>query len=137
MAFREKTAWIALLTTLVIYGLYFWSVVQARPSGGGFHVAGLVGTVVALVIVQVVLIVAAAIFSPRDAQAPRDEREKLIELRAIRVAYFGLAAGVLTVCIVGALRPALVFNVDALLFLLVAAEILRLSGLVAQYRHGA
>ncbi|MEI9991591.1 MAG: hypothetical protein WDM86_16295 [Rhizomicrobium sp.] len=137
MAFREKTAWISLLSTLIIYGLYFWSVVRTGQQMGSFHLGSLIGTIVALVIVQVALIVVAAIFSPKDAQAPRDEREKLIELRAIRIGYFGLAMGVLSVCAVGAFYPSVVFNINALLFLLVAAEALRQAGSIVQYRRGA
>jgi hypothetical protein len=123
-----------------IYGLYFWSAIHAGPDS--FHFGRFVETVVALVIVQIVLTVAVAIFSLRDAKAPRDEREKLIELRATRVAYGGLAMGVLLACVFGALNPPVVFNPpiffnpNALLFILVSAEILRSAAQIVQYRRG-
>ena len=81
MPFREKSAWISLLSMSGICGVYFWSVMHAGPHAAGFRFGGLLGTIVALVIVQVVLTVAAAIVTPKEAQAPRDEREKLIELK--------------------------------------------------------
>ena len=93
MSFREKTAWISMLSMAGIYGYYFWTVVHAGPQTGGSQFGGLLGTIIALVVVQVVLTVAVAVFNPKDAQAPRDEREKLIELRSTRVAYAGLATG--------------------------------------------
>lgn len=69
--------------------------------------------------------------------APRDERDKLIELRAMRVAYAGLATGIALACFFGAFDPPLVFNTNALLFILVTAEILRSTCQIIQYRRGA
>lgn len=98
MSFREKSAWISILSMLGIYGLYFWSVIHSAPQAGGFHFGGLLGTIIALVVVQVVLTVAVAVFTPKEARAPRDERDKVIELRAMRVAYAGLSTGVALAC---------------------------------------
>jgi hypothetical protein len=137
MSFREKSAWISMLSMLAIYGFYFWSVIHAGPQVGGFHFGGLLETIVALVVVQTVLTVAVAIFTPREAKAPRDEREKLIELRAMRVAYSGLATSVALACFFGAFDPPIVFNTNALLFILVTAEILRSACQIVQYRRGA
>jgi len=135
MPFREKTAWIAVVSMTLIYANYFWGVLST-PHGGSMF-TGLLGTVIALVVVQVTLTIVAAIFSPTDAKAPRDERERLIELRAARVAYSGLATGVACACIFGALNPPVVFNTNSLLFILVATEIMRCSCLIIQYRRGA
>jgi hypothetical protein len=120
-----------------IYGFYFWSVIHAGPQGGHFHFGTLLGTIIALVVVQIVLTVAVAIFTPKEAKAPRDEREKLIELRAIRVAYAGLATSVALACFFGAFNPPIIFNTNALLFILVTAEILRSACQIVQYRRGA
>jgi len=137
MSFREKSAWISMLSMLAIYGFYFWSVIHAGPQAGGFHFGGLLETIIALVVVQIVLTVAAAIFTPKEAKAPRDEREKLIELRAMRVAYSGLATSVALACFFGAFDPPILFNTNALLFMLVAAEILRSACQIVQYRRSA
>jgi fatty acid desaturase len=98
---------------------------------------GLLGTIIALVIVQVVLTVAVAISTPKEAQAPRDERDKLIELRAMRVAYAGLATSVALACFFGAFNPPIIFNTNSLLFILVTAELLRSACQIIQYRRGA
>ena len=137
MSFREKSAWISVLSISGIYGFYFWSVIHAGPKAGGFHFGGLLMTVVALVVLEVVLHIAAAIFNPKEAQAPRDERDKLIELRSMRVAYAGLATSVAMACFFGAFTPPIVFNTNALLFILVTAEVLRYACQVIQYRRGA
>jgi hypothetical protein len=137
MSFREKSAWISVLSISGIYGFYFWSVIHAGPKAGGFHFGGLLMTVVALVVLEVVLHIAAAIFNPKEAQAPRDERDKLIELRSMRVAYAGLATSVAMACFFGAFTPPIIFNTNSLLFILVTAEILRYACQVIQYRRGA
>jgi hypothetical protein len=137
MSFREKSAWISMLSMSGIYGFYFWSVIHAGPQAGGFHFGGLLATVIALVVVQVVLTVTVAIFTPREAKAPRDERDKLIELRAMRVAYAGLATSVALACFFGAFNPPIVFNTNSLLFILVTAEIMRSACQIIQYRRGA
>jgi hypothetical protein len=137
MSFREKSAWISMLSMSGIYGFYFWSVIHAGPRAGGFRFGGLLETIIALVVVQIVLTTAVAIFTPREAKAPRDERDKLIELRAMRVAYAGLATSVALACFFGAFDPPIVFNTNSLLFILVTAEILRSACQIIQYRRGA
>lgn len=138
MSFREKSAWISVLSMSAIYGYYFWSVTHAEPQAGSFRFGGLLlGTIIALVAVQVVLTAAVAILTPGEAKAPRDERDKLIELRAMRVAYAGLATGIALACFFGAFNPPLVFNTNALLFILVTAEIMRSACQIIQYRRGA
>jgi len=139
MSFREKSAWISMLSMSGIYGFYFWSVFHAGPGSktGGFHFGSLLQTIIALVVLQIVLTIAVAIFTPREAKAPRDERDKLIELRAMRVAYAGLATSVALACFFGAFDPPIVFNTNSLLFILVTAEIMRSACQIIQYRRGA
>ena len=126
-----------MLSMLAIYGFYFWSVIHAGPQPGGLHFGGLLETIIALVVVQTVLTVAVAMFTPKEAKAPRDEREKLIELRAMRVAYSGLATSVALACFFGAFDPPILFNTNALLFILVTAEVMRSACQIIQYRRGA
>ncbi|HWZ12427.1 MAG TPA: hypothetical protein VNX22_04740 [Acidobacteriaceae bacterium] len=126
-----------MLSMAGIYGFYFWSVIHGGPHAGRFHFAGLLETIIALVVLQVVLTVTAAIFAPKEAKAPRDERDKLIELRAMRVAYAGLATSVALACFFGAFTPPIVFNTNALLFILVTAEMMRSACQIVQYRRGA
>ena len=137
MSFREKSAWISLLSMAGIYALYFWSLGpwEARRSGAAF--GGLLGTVIALVVVQSVVTIAVAIFAPKDAHAPLDEREKLIDLKATRFAYSVLAGSVACACFFGGFEPPIVFSANALLFMLVAAEVLRSGSQIVLYRRGA
>jgi len=136
MPFREKSAWISLLSVSAIYGYYFVSLVRSgRHAVAGF--GGLLGTIVALVIVQAVLNIAVAIYKPKEAKAPRDERERLIDLRSTRCAYAGLATGVAFAIFFAGFNPPIVFNANALLFILVVSEALRNASQIIQYRRGA
>lgn len=136
MSFREKTAWISTLSIAAIYALYFWSAFKGdRP--GQVHFFGLLATVIALVVLQTVSTIVVAIVAPKEAQTPRDEREKLIDLRATRVAYTVLVGSIACACFFGAFTPPIVFSANGLLFILVVAEILRSAGQIVQYRRGA
>jgi hypothetical protein len=137
MSFREKCAWISMLSMSGIYGVYYISLFHGGAHVGGYRYGGLLWTVIALVVVQVVLISTVAILSPKEAKAPRDERDRLIELRAMRVAYSGLATSVAMACLFGALDPPIIFNTNSLLLLLVTAEVLRSGFQVIQYRRSA
>ena len=68
MAFREKSAWISVITMLAVYGYYFSKVLGGM---GESDLLGLfVGCVVVIVVVQIVLNIVAAIISGEDAKAP-------------------------------------------------------------------
>ena len=134
MSFREKTAWISLISMGGIYGLYFWSVMRSGRQSDA-NVGGLLGTIIALVVVQTVLTIAVAIFAPKEANAPIDEREKLIELRSTRVAYAGLATGIAFAVFFAAFSPPIVFGANSLLFILVVCELMRSSCQIIQYRR--
>jgi hypothetical protein len=137
MPFREKTAWISMVSMLAIYGYYFWSVMHDIRPVGGLHFGGLLQTVIALVVVQVVLTIAAAVVTPKEARAPCDEREKLIQMKAARFAYAGLATGIAVACLFGAFDPPVVFNANSLLFILVTSELARTACQIIHYRRGA
>ena len=96
MAFREKSAWISLVTTLVVYGAYFSLTVPRLLAGrfGGFEFVGSLSTaIVVIVALQVGLTVVAAVADPRGARQSPDEREQLIALRANRAGFYTLEVG--------------------------------------------
>jgi hypothetical protein len=139
MSFREKSAWISLLAYLAIYGFYFANVAAAlaRGEADGAHFLGLLSkSVVLFVLVTVVLTIVAAIGAPKDAQAPQDEREKLIKLKANSASSYVLATGV--VMTIAALffdaRNFLVINL--LFFALVVFEVFKIAVQIVLTRRG-
>jgi hypothetical protein len=97
LSFREKSAWISLASLVIVFGIYFWNV--ARVLAGHSPLAPIVplffSLIAALIVAEVVLHLAIAIQSPKEARTPKDEREWSIELKATRVAFFVLMAGAL------------------------------------------
>jgi hypothetical protein len=141
MAFREKLAWISVVTMTLVYGWYFWTVYPLATAGQGsaLHYAALLqGTIIAVVVLQIVLTVAVAIFSPREARTPEDEREKLITLKGTRAAYFVLVTGALLVSVYGIFfgtNGTLLGN--GALFAVVAANLVKDLTQIVHYRVGA
>jgi hypothetical protein len=89
MSFREKSAWITLVSVLVCFGLYFWELVAGRVGAlASLHL--LLAAVAALVVLQLVLTAVAAATTPKDARAPADERERLIQWRSQSIGYYVL-----------------------------------------------
>jgi uncharacterized membrane protein YfcA len=96
MSFREKSAWISFVSILLLFGIYFTAV--------GMAIAGrldpsrtfslFIQLVIAFVILEVALHILVAMRSPGDAKTPKDERERLISLKAERVASYTLSIGV-------------------------------------------
>lgn len=97
MSFREKTAW-AMMTVLIVGGLYYFNLVMKVSQAMGSTSAPVMGFVIAyvvlIVVASVVLMIAIGITSPREAEAPADERERLIEDRAGHIAGSILGFGV-------------------------------------------
>ena len=91
MSFREKSAWITLVTVLVSFGAYFGALVTGRVHG--FQTLFLlVFCVIALVALQLILSAIAAATTPKDELDLKDEREMLIQWRAQSVGYYVLTA---------------------------------------------
>ncbi len=96
MAFREKQAWISLVVTLCVYGVYSFYFGRALLQGRSFGVGGPITiAVVAIVVLQIVLNALAAALSPNDRGAPEDERERVIQQRANAGGFFVLQIAVM------------------------------------------
>jgi hypothetical protein len=140
MSFREKSAWIVAGSMLVVYGFYFWMIAKAVAAGQtqSFHYGSLlVQAVFALVLIQILFHILVAVPKPAEARAPRDERDQLIALKAIRVAFIALSLGVVLVSFSAAVYPSSFFIVNGLLFVLVLSETVRAASQIVYYRRSA
>ena len=121
MSFREKSAWAMALLMAAAGAFYGWQVLTlsralgetAPPLAAALPYVFLV--VVGAIATQTVL----ALASPREADAPADERERQIQLKA------GAWSGVLLgACVIGAMILYLPSGDGRLLFHLVAASVI-------------
>ena len=136
MSFREKSAWISLVLILAVFGPYFWFV--GRSLAGQTHVHG--GTQFALIllfiVLEIVVHIAVAARSPQDANAPMDERENLIDLKATRTAFYVLFGGAL-LSIFTLHFPVNVWTLSQFVLLsIVVAELVKFASQIVLFRRG-
>jgi hypothetical protein len=94
MSFREKTAWLTLCAILIVT-LMFWYHAP-REFNAHSHRWVLLALLVSLgtyVLIEVVGYLVLRLRNPRDAKTPKDERERLIDLKALRFAYYTFVIG--------------------------------------------
>lgn len=98
MSFREKSAWI-MSAALIVGGLIYFLPVLSGWTGSGQLPSPLMPQLVAytvcLVTIAIVGHIVITALAPKEADAPVDEREKLIFDRAGHYSSYVLAAGVL------------------------------------------
>jgi heme/copper-type cytochrome/quinol oxidase subunit 2 len=140
VSFREKSAWVTLITLVVLMLFYlthlpppWW--LRANPSGFLFHVLTI--GVIAFVVIELVAYAIMALRAPREARAPQDEREQLIALQARSLAarvYAVLSLGsVFLVIHLGANDGGILY---CLFLSFIAAQIVNYAARVIYYRRG-
>ena len=138
MSFREKSAWISFVLIVIVFGIYFASVNHQLGGQREFSAAYTItiGLILAFVLLEVVLHVAVAIQAPSEALARRDERERLIEMRATSVAFQVLVIGALASSgLMYFTRNAWTLGQHVLLAVAVA-ELVKFGGQIVYYRRG-
>ena len=140
MSFREKSAWVTLITLIVLMLFYlthlpppWW--LRANPGGFLFYVLTI--GVIAFVVIELIAHGIMALRAPREARAPSDEREQLIALKARSIAgrvYAVLSLGsILAVAHLGANAGGVLYCV----FLsFIASQIVNYAARLVYYRRG-
>ena len=94
MSFREKTAWVTLIAIILVSLMYWFHVptlIERHPGHWTLKSMGV--SLLAYLLIELVAYIVLRVRFPHDARVPRDERERLIDLKALRIAYYVLAAG--------------------------------------------
>ena len=135
MAYREKSAWIAFCTTLVVYGVYFTAFAQSALAGRPFDLGGAFTLcVVVLVVLQIVLNIVVAALAPSETRTPEDERERTINLRATSGAFYTFQVAVMC-AVVTVYFADKVTMANAVLAALAVSELARHGGVILGYRR--
>ncbi len=139
MPFREKSAWICLISMFVVFVPYFIHVFRltARPD---FDAGAIQHAIVAAILFQTVLaIVAHIVVAVGSKRHNEDERVTLIASQSYRDAYFALTVavcgGILPVMIWGGAFTALYLS-QFLLLAFIIAEVAHYLGQIVRYRFG-
>ena len=138
MAFREKTAWLVLVSMLITYAIYFGLIAAGHPAGRSmFPMLWLFGS---LTIAQVIVIIIGtsvlAARSPDEAMAPPDERDRAISGRSALAGYYVLMTGTIFAGVVLPFVADGMKLVNAALLAIVIAETVRDLVIVSSYRRG-
>jgi hypothetical protein len=137
LSYQEKSLYGTLAANLIVYVPYFVFV------AGHATLNRIVGTITALILLQIVLQSAIAIASRSRLT---DERDRLIELRGYRAGYFALVTGVLLAltllwvhAILGRINPnhAAIHFINVLFAMLVLAELVKVVTQLIAYRRDA
>ncbi len=137
MAFKEKIAWIALISTILVWGGYFgFLLVTGAHLAGSLYVALFVAAVIAQAVLMVGAAIVTAVLSPSDATAGSDERDRAIAGRAYGFAYPVLLALVLCVAASVHLGFHAIGMAYGIMGAIVLAEIVHYAAQIAGYRRG-
>jgi len=139
MAFREKLSWLQLLAIVVAFGGYFGMLAyQGGPGviGRRYFFGILLAAIACHLAITIVGSIFLAIRQPDEAQARRDERDRAINNRAARVAYFVLLTGVIGAAASIHLGVNLFWMMNGILGALILGEAVRMVGQIVGYRRG-
>jgi hypothetical protein len=137
MSFREKIAWISLLSLLGVIAWYFWPFFQTGHMSSVLSFPRLAAVAVVIIILQTVVRIVVGVLTPRADKIPPDEREKMIELKGRQFSYVVLGWAVRLDCFFGVFNPALFFSANTLLFFLMMSEVAGIVHQIVQFRQGA
>ncbi|MEP1447330.1 MAG: hypothetical protein ABJK37_14600 [Paraglaciecola sp.] len=153
MSFREKSIWISLISTLLIFGDYFLNILFlggvseeiAQSAALGLFLRALV----LIIIIEIVFQGMLAISNRKEAELGANERDKLFEYKANSLGYIILVIGVFVTLgrvVFLELNPEFftqsnTFNIPLLtahilLFSFIFSEVVRFSAQLYYYRSG-
>lgn len=152
LSFREKSICISLVSTLVIFGYYFYSILGlsgmpdeiAKLAAMGLLIRAIIFSVIVETVFQSML----AVTNYKAAKLGADERDKLFEFKGNAWGYCVLVAGVIIVIVHILLQEQLdlkpfnrldipLLTAHLLMFTFIISEVARFSGQLFYYRRGA
>ncbi|AJP72759.1 hypothetical protein [Sphingomonas hengshuiensis] len=137
MSFKEKIAWISLVTTVLVWGgFYGFMLATYGRYPGAVYFTGFFAAVTAQAVLAAGAAIVTALLAPRDATAAADERDKAIARRAYTIAYpilLVLLLGVVASIHLGANPVQMAY---AIIAAIVVAEIVHYGAQIAGYRRG-
>ena len=137
MPFREKIAWVSVVTTVLVWGTFFG--LMATTGGhvhGKIYMVGFFGAAIVQAILAAGAAIVVALWSPREASASRDERDRTISRQSYAVAYPVLLTAV--VCVAASLHLGLsaIGMAYGIMGAIVIAEIVHYGAQIVGYRTG-
>ncbi|MBV9881384.1 MAG: hypothetical protein JO276_00070 [Sphingomonadaceae bacterium] len=139
MAWREKLAWLAIAGMLIGYVPFFYLFGREAAAGGPSMGRFLLLLGIASAVRVAIEIGGRLVLMLRlgaQAREPADERDRAIAARSSSFAYLALLAGMIVVGMFMPFSQQGIAIVNAALFAIVAAELIRCLAIVLSYRLG-
>jgi len=132
MSFREKCAWISfVLLLLLLVGV----AVGGHIGAAGFHY--FLSLLIGFALLQVLLRVIIRLQAPKDARSPKDERDQLIDLKASRIGFYAMVAGVLLAMLAVHVHGNPWSGLHTMVLAVLVAWEIKLGAEIVYYRRGA
>ena len=137
MSFREKSAWVTLIAILLVIIIYLLHVpwhLEQHTAGFAFH--AFFACMIMFIVIEVIAHIVLYLRFPKDALTPKDEREQLIDLKAVRLAAYVYVAGSFTAVAslhLGANNITIAYGV---MLAFIVAEIVNYGMRIYYYRRG-
>ena len=139
MAFREKMAWLTLVTMLIAYAVYFTIVGPAVGFGEG-RMIDIIWSFGLVAVAHAIAVIVGAIFiavtATKEAQAKADERDRAIARRGATMGYYVLILGMIVVGVVMPFSDPPWKIVNTALLAIVLAETVNNVVVLLSYRRG-
>lgn len=134
MSFREKCAWISfVLLMLLIVGFALGGHLELDGIDGLHYFLALI---LGFALLQVLLRVIIARQAPKDARTPKDEREQLIDLKAARIGFYALVAGVLLSMLLVHVHGNPWTGLESMVLAVLVAWAIKFASEIVYYRRG-
>ena len=139
MSFREKSTWVTFVLLLITFVIYFSNAflvlhghghVDGQPMPNLFQLFWQL--IIAFIVIEIIAHILIAAKSPREANAPLDEREKMISLKSIQPAFYVLLVGAFLA--IGTLPLGTMAH--SVLFVVWVAELVRYGMQLYYFRRG-
>ncbi len=135
LSFQEKSLWVTFVGLVVVFGVYFTSVLPGESADVLPHQVVLFITLVVLLVV--VQIVGHTVLALVDRRHGTDERGRLIELKGTRNGAYVLAVGVFVSLCLALITEGTFLFTHVLLAFWVLAELVQIGSQLVHYRRGA
>ena len=138
MSFREKCAWISFVL-LILFAIGFTLPRYVDSLSGMEGLDALhyyLSLLLAFVLLQVLLRVIIALQAPKDARTPKDERERLIDIKAARIGFYALIAFVLLSMLLVHVHGSPWTGLHSMMMAVLFAWAIKFAAEIVYYRRG-
>jgi len=139
MTYHEKSIWVSLVSTVIIFGTYFFQAFTIMNDPDRSDQTLILYFIIAVVIAVTIQIATQIFFSLTDrkaVEAGMDERDKSIDLKTNRISYYVLVFGIWIGVGTQAFEANITLLINVLMLSFVVAELVTYISKLVIYRRG-